>query len=95
MSTTVSIAAVQSARHHAQRQLLDQIEHAVKSFAERLRQRREAIATREQIAALDAATLRDLGMHRSEAGSIAAEAHGLALATRQRILDARQDSRFV
>jgi uncharacterized protein YjiS (DUF1127 family) len=73
--------------------LTSQIEHAFATFAERLRQRREWIASRDEIDALDAATLRDLGLHRSEAGSLAAEAFGIAQATRQRVLASRVDIR--
>jgi hypothetical protein len=73
--------------------LASQIAHAFATFAERLRQRRDWIATRDEIGTLDAATLRDLGMRRSEAGSLAAEAHGIAHATRQRVLGSRVDTR--
>jgi uncharacterized protein YjiS (DUF1127 family) len=93
MTTTDTIAATHQAAVHAQRQLADQIERALRSFAERLRQRREWIRTRDEIATLDAATLRDIGLHRSEADSVAAELHGLAGATRRRVLESRVDPR--
>lgn len=73
--------------------LASQIGHAFATFAERLRQRREWIAARDEIATLDAATLRDIGLHRSEADSVAAELHGLASATRRRMLESRVDPR--
>jgi uncharacterized protein YjiS (DUF1127 family) len=75
--------------------LASQIENAFATFAKRLRQRREWIATRDEIATLDAATLRDLGLRRSEADSVAAEAHGIAEATRRRVLESRVDPRPV
>lgn len=73
--------------------LVSPLVRAFASLAERRRRRRDWIATRDEIGALDAATLRDLGLHRSEAASVAAEAHGIARATRLRVLDARADTR--
>ena len=46
------------------------------------RRTREARATSRMLSALDDHTLRDLGFHRSEIGSVAAEVHGTALPTR-------------
>lgn len=52
-------------------------------FGRRVRQRR---ALRE-LESLDTETLRDLGVHRSEIGSVWAERIGLAMASRRRIAD--------
>jgi uncharacterized protein YjiS (DUF1127 family) len=48
----------------------------------RYRQRRQAIATREALEQLDDRVLHDLGFHRSEIQSVAAEATGKAAYTR-------------
>jgi uncharacterized protein YjiS (DUF1127 family) len=73
--------------------LADHVGRMLRQAAQRLRRWRAAASTRDELAALDAATLRDIGMHRSEAASVAAEVHGLAEAVRQRVLDARLDPR--
>jgi uncharacterized protein YjiS (DUF1127 family) len=52
----------------------------------RYQRRREARAIRGALSDLDDHTLRDLGFHRSEIGSVAAEATGLAERTRMRTL---------
>lgn len=44
-------------------------------------------ATRAALEQLDAATLRDLGLHRCEAGSIALELGRVTMATRRRIYE--------
>jgi uncharacterized protein YjiS (DUF1127 family) len=48
-----------------------------------MRRGQRARATRAALAALDDATLRDIGLTRPEIGSAAAELHGLAAATRR------------
>lgn len=94
-STSVALAAPdRNGLRRAHQALVSQIVRAFATRAQRLRQRRDWIATRDAIGALDAATLRDLGLHRSEIDSVAAEAHGIAQATRQRVLEARADTRL-
>ena len=57
---------------------------AVRDTLARRRQHRVRVARARQLAALDAVTLRDIGLHRSEAGSVAAELDGSAEPTRRR-----------
>jgi uncharacterized protein YjiS (DUF1127 family) len=54
-------------------------------FAHMRRRWREA-ATRRALSELDEGTLRDIGMTRSEIGSVAAEAHHAVLPTRVRLV---------
>ena len=62
----------------------------LRRFAERWRQRRAWLHTRRTIEQLDDATLRDIGVTRAEAPSIAAEAVGLVDASRVRVPHSRQ-----
>jgi len=55
---------------------------AVRAFVARRRRRRQAAAFRDELRDLDDHTLRDLGFHRSEIESVAAEATGLVETTR-------------
>jgi uncharacterized protein YjiS (DUF1127 family) len=59
------------------------IRNTLKALLERWRRHRSSAGTRAALGQLDTWTLRDIGLHRSEIGSIAAEAAGCA--ERQRI----------
>jgi uncharacterized protein YjiS (DUF1127 family) len=59
------------------------IGNTLKALLERWRRHRQCGDTRAALGQLDTWTLRDIGLHRSEIGSIAAEAAGCA--ERQRI----------
>jgi uncharacterized protein YjiS (DUF1127 family) len=67
------------------RQLLQRVQRAciatLRAWQANRRMRAEYVA----LAQLDAATMRDLGIHYSEIGSYVAESHGLAQVTRRRV----------
>jgi uncharacterized protein YjiS (DUF1127 family) len=68
---------------------LDQLRlcrHLLAQAVQRWRIQRDAHVTRRALAQLDDRTLHDLGFHRSEIGSVAAELGGSARAERQRVL---------
>ena len=58
----------------------------LRGIAQRLRRRRQASAFHDELRGLDDHMLRDLGMDRSEIGSVAFEMAGLTDATRLRAL---------
>ena len=93
MSTLLAHRFERAASSAAQNTLAGAIGRALRQAAQRLRQWRAAVRARDEIATLDAATLRDIGLYRSEAGSVAAELYGLAGATRWRVLESRVDTR--
>jgi uncharacterized protein YjiS (DUF1127 family) len=93
MSTLVHSDASQSASRIAQRRFAEAVVAAFRNLARRLREQRDVARTRRALASLDAATLRDLGIHRSETGSVAAEVHAMAQASRRVALALRQDTR--
>lgn len=98
MSTLASSVAARAAASSAQRRfaatLADTVANAVRTVADVLRRRRELARTLRDVERLDAATLRDLGLHRSEAGSVAAELHGFAEASRRLSIASRVDARM-
>jgi uncharacterized protein YjiS (DUF1127 family) len=65
---------------------------ALRGLAKRISRRRQAADTRAALDELDDRTLRDLGFHRTEIGSIAAEASGDAERTRARFLTSAADA---
>ena len=58
----------------------------LREFAARIRRRREASVFRDELRGLDDHALHDLGIDRSEIGSVASEMAGLADPTRLRAL---------
>jgi uncharacterized protein YjiS (DUF1127 family) len=93
VTTHADVMASRLAASAAQRRLSDHVAALVRATVEAWRERRRLAATRTELEQLDAATLRDLGMHRSEVGSVAAELHGFAVASRRQSLASRLDLR--
>ena len=91
---TDSHEANPSAARAAQRRLAGHVAAIVRAALEAWRERRHAAATRRDLDQLDDATLRDLGLHRSEAASLAAELHGIVVASRQLSMASRFDARM-
>lgn len=60
--------------------------HGLRRFLVAVRRWRERVATDAALSRLDARTLQDIGLDRSEASSMAAEWHGSAPATRVRAI---------
>jgi uncharacterized protein YjiS (DUF1127 family) len=75
------------------RDALDALVAFVRSTRARRRRRLQARAICQTLRACDDRTLRDLGLHRSEITSLAAEATGTAACTRQRIHRLRRGPR--
>lgn len=94
MTLHTTATASQRAARAAQRRLADHVAAIVRSALEAWRERRRIAATRLVLEQLDAATLRDLGLDRSEAASVAAELHGVAVASRRLSLASRVDVRW-
>lgn len=90
MSTVYPLPTVVGIRAGAEiggwRQLLQRLQRAciamIRTWQANRRMRAECVA----LAQLDAATMRDLGIHYSEIGSYVAESHGLAEVTRRRVV---------
>jgi uncharacterized protein YjiS (DUF1127 family) len=61
------------------------LQHAWQAWRERFARRRRLARMQAALAELDDATLRDLGVHRTEITSFWAECEGLAAPTRQRL----------
>lgn len=68
------------------RALLEVLRRRMRDALDSWRQRRQIRATRLALMNLDAATLRDIGIVRTEIDSQAVEAHGAVAATRARLL---------
>ena len=75
------------------RDALDALAAFVRSTRARRRRRLQARAICQTLLACDDRTLRDLGLHRSEITSLAAEATGMAACTRERIHRLRRGPR--
>lgn len=75
------------------RDALDVLAAFVRSTRARRRRRLQARAICQTLRACDDRTLRDLGLHRSEITSLAAEATGMAAGTRERIHRLRRGAR--
>jgi uncharacterized protein YjiS (DUF1127 family) len=75
------------------RDALDVLAAFVRSTRARRRRRLQARAICQTLRACDDRTLRDLGLHRSEITSLAAEATGMAACTRERIHRLRRGAR--
>jgi uncharacterized protein YjiS (DUF1127 family) len=67
------------------RQLLQRLRRAGSAAIRTWQANRRMRAAYVALARLDAATMRDLGIHYSEIGSYVAESHGLAQVTRWRV----------
>ena len=63
----------------------DVIHESLRGLMRRLADRWHYAAARREFAGLDASTVRDLGVSRSEFDSYWAESHGLAERTRERV----------
>lgn len=61
-------------------------------LVDRWRRWRDEARQHAELAALDGATLRDLGLQRGEFGSLDAESRGLAACTRRRLVGCRVDA---
>lgn len=84
--------APQRARHHAQSlasRLIADLWRALVAAGERVARARRLSHMQATLAQLDDATLRDIGLRRSEAQSVWAEAEGLAPLTRQNVVARR------
>ena len=93
MTSPAMATASQMAARAAQRRLAAHVAAVVRAALDAWRERRRVAATRRELERLDAATQRDLGLHRSEAASVAAEVHGVAVASRRLSLASRLDAR--
>jgi hypothetical protein len=87
MSTTLSRFGRAAAAAHAPflHGAIEGLRHAWQGLREGRARRRRLARMHAAIAALDDATLRDIGVQRSEVGSFWAEYEGLAPVTRQRL----------
>jgi len=92
MTTSNTHTPNSDARRHAQEAagtLFSAALRALRTALEHFRSRRRLAQMHATLAALDEATLRDIGLGRSEAGSYWAESEGQIEATRVRVISQR------
>lgn len=83
MTTHAHVMTAGLATPAARRRPTASILAALRGHLAAWRERRRLADTRDALARLDAATLRDIGLYREEIGSVAAELHGHAVDSRR------------